>query len=480
MHSLKSKRGTILLVTLLFAGAIAIFLGSFMTISVATLQLSNRSIYANAASDLVDTGLDEVMWIMNYAKPSVTTDWATKNGFTATTVNGVAGYEKTFDYSSHLSNGLSGVVKVWVNPSLAVPFTANGITTTVTGVEAIAQATITLPNASINQSTILKEAETYMVPASLFDGSLVGKTDVSLAGMADSYNSASGPYSAASAGDQAVVGSPDVLSGAVAINGDRVDGSVVTGESSLAAGDVTWSTGGGVGATSWINAGNTGVETGHITYDFTTSFPNVTQPSTSTAIPLDTSVALGTAGTTTTYYTSSDIKNGFSITPGANVIIVFTSSGKDLDLAGNDQITIPAASGSGSTAVAASSLVIYAAGDVSIAGNGVANGGGTAGTANRPVDFQIYGTSTTSQNIAVKGNGVLSGAVYAPNAAITMDGGGSSGAVLGAMVGNTITINGSGNNFHYDDSLASLINPNGLWSASKYRELSSATDRISL
>jgi len=95
---------------------------------------------------------------------------------------------------------------------------------------------------------------------------------------------------------------------------------------------------------------------------------------------------------------------------------------------------------------------------------------------------KLYGTRTAAQagtsgdqNISIAGNGVLSGVVYAPNANISMNGGGNNGIVLGSMIGDTIGVTGN-STFHYDESLANLSSSN-IWGVTKWRELSSASDR---
>ncbi|MEX0332126.1 MAG: collagen-binding domain-containing protein [Puniceicoccaceae bacterium] len=64
-------------------------------------------------------------------------------------------------------------------------------------------------------------------------------------------------------------------------------------------------------------------------------------------------------------------------------------------------------------------------------------------------------TATDSVDFTLHGNGSFSGAVYAPNAEISLDGSGKGGEMFGAVVGNTITF-GGGYQFHYDEDLADL------------------------
>ncbi len=96
---------------------------------------------------------------------------------------------------------------------------------------------------------------------------------------------------------------------------------------------------------------------------------------------------------------------------------------------------------------------IYAAGDVEIGGNGITNGNGT--TDARPSHLLIYGiqpTDGTTPVIKLAGNANIEAAVYAPDAAITINGGGSRGSYSGSVVGKSIRMTGV-TRFHYDESL---------------------------
>lgn len=115
---------------------------------------------------------------------------------------------------------------------------------------------------------------------------------------------------------------------------------------------------------------------------------------------------------------------------------------------------------------------MYASCDVSIAGRGIAN-------ANDPMNFQFWSTkaagSAGSQSVSFSGNGQLSAVVYAPNADVSMNGGGSSGSVYGAVVADTINVTG-GSAFHYDEALSDMTdgNPCGIAGST---ELTSSADR---
>jgi hypothetical protein len=135
-------------------------------------------------------------------------------------------------------------------------------------------------------------------------------------------------------------------------------------------------------------------------------------------------------------------------------------------LNGNGNLTLGDASGgyveiyvTGSIAVTGNSQItlspnvkakIYFAGNVSIAGNGVVNSN------NQPGDLQLYGIKppdNVTQTVSLGGNAQLTAALYAPDANVTVNGGGSTGHVFGSFVGKTVVMNGV-TNLHYDEALS--------------------------
>ena len=118
----------------------------------------------------------------------------------------------------------------------------------------------------------------------------------------------------------------------------------------------------------------------------------------------------------------------------------------------------------------AGALTIYTNGNLDLGGSGIANGAG------QPGKFMVLSTSSSSlQSISIVGTSQLGAAIYAPYAAVSVKGGGSSGSMQGAVVGRTITMTGN-SNFHYDEALAvgGAANPvrPGRW-----RELRTAAER---
>lgn len=464
MNTFQSRRGSVLLVAMILAVVIAISLGSYLQMSVTSYRLSQRSFYSNAAMDLVDTGLEQALWSQNNS------DW-TGAGFSQR-----SGYtdqwQGTFPTATTdftFNGNVKGQVKVWVDTSGSTP-------------HAVSEAIITLGDGS----TLMKEAEIYMKRDSYFNNGLVAKNSITFSGnnaQVDSWNSNPTntvgtfiPYSSSVATDAGQVGSTSVQVDSVSVSNANIYGYAAIGTSDLSGISV-----GPNGLVGPYGTPNGTIDTTHVTYDFTTSFPDVSAPTTSgyTISAISGATTLPRTGDTPAsdgkyYYYVPSISlsgNGSTLAIGnssnANVVVILTNStGSTVSVSGKGGIDVA----SGST------LTMYSAGDVSIAGNGVTNG------SNNPAAFQFYGTRSASdvatngeQNVSIAGNGVLAGVVYAPNADITLSGGGSNGQVMGAMVGNNVSVTGN-STFHYDLSLANLASSK-LWKVGKWREVASATDR---
>jgi len=94
------------------------------------------------------------------------------------------------------------------------------------------------------------------------------------------------------------------------------------------------------------------------------------------------------------------------------------------------------------------SATIYFDGNIDVSGVGIINSN------NQPNDLHLYGVQpidSSSRTVHLGGNGSITATVYAPNADVTINGGGSSGHVFGSIVGKTVTMTGV-TNLHYDEA----------------------------
>ncbi|MFA6287633.1 MAG: hypothetical protein WC661_09645 [Opitutaceae bacterium] len=458
-----SKRGSVLIVALLFAGLIAISLTSYIKLTIMTARLANRSFYGNAAENLVDTGLEQALWSLNNSTFTGTAGFSLRSGY-ATQYQGTFPSSTTY-YS--FSQGVKGQVKVWVDNSATAP-------------HAVAKAIITLGDGT----TLIKQAEVYMSKRSYFTNGLVAKNSLTFTGNVaiDSWSSdpdanaatAAIAYSSSVDKDAGKIASLSVQVSSISVGNADVYGYAAVGGSSADAIDV-----GATGRLGPYGTANGVIDPTRVTYDFTTNFPDVTAPTTTptTIAAINSNTTLPRAvdlvsGKTTYYYSVPSISltggDKVAVSAGYNVVITVTNTtGTTVKTTGNAEINIPSTS----------TLTLYVAGDTAIAGNGVVNG--TSSVPNQPIAFQLYGTrsATTAasvgmQDIAIKGNGYLAAVVYAPNANVTVNG---NGDTYGAIVCNQANMVGNGN-FHYDESLANTLSTSA-WQVSKWRELTTSSDR---
>jgi hypothetical protein len=537
MRTFKSKRGSLLLVTMLFACSLVIVLLCFIRVPLSAIQMSNRSLYANAAIDLVDTGLEQAMWVINdnsgssYNAP----DW-TGWGKASTGV-----YERTFPSLTtyyNLSNGVQGQVKVYVNLTSS-PY------------KVVSEAIVTVQNGGVASSQIVKEAEISVAPpgspSSYFARGLVAKGPISLSGgtSLDSWNSSvtdapsgqapiNAPVPYYSSGVYQNKTDQGKIIGSISTSADDINGlggATVYGFAAVggdASNDIQFSGGATLGPFGWAPPkGGSGVDPANVTYNFTQSMPDVSAPQISSAsvnttvnsfsnsgsysglsggatVTLPnrnksgtiTDVSVISNGVTTYYYSLSNINLGggstVTISPNINVVFLLTDTATDgqtngnLDGQGN---TFAISGGSKIIIPSSSSVTIYTGGNVNLSGGGITNGSGSKDPTqmNPTTDFQLYGTrsastaaSSNEQTLTIDGGSGFSGAIYAPNANTAFNGGGD---ILGAVVCNQATLNG-GAHFHYDIALSNLSGsgstPATQAQLTQYRELFNASDRAAV
>jgi hypothetical protein len=467
--SFHRNRGSVLIVSMLLAAIIGISLVSYIKLSNNSLKLAQRTFYSNSAMNLAEIGLEEALSRFN-ALDNVTTasdawpsPWTLNNtAYNATTspntpyaVNNFTGFT--------VGPNTTGSVKVYVHYYDG----AAGTTPVI-----VAKSTITPPDGT----TISKYIEVTLRKRALFANGLVAYDDITWVGhpSADSWDSdperdgTHVAYPGAGITANATVASID---GDIGLAGGGVWGYAKTGE----LGTITGGSVHGLGTTT--------DDATRRTNDFNATFPSPTVPTptvintmaskinTDTALPGAGDLHVVVGGVDTYYYyftgtTAVDLSGTktLTISAGKNVVFLANNSNSATDVVsvtGNAGVNVE----SGAT------WNVYTNGNVKIAGNGFGNANNDAASA------IFWGTSSTSQTFDISGNATTTCCIYAPNAAVSMNGGGTSGLMNGAIVAKNITMNG-GTAFHYDDALGRLTtgNPFGI---SKWRELQSATERAS-
>lgn len=463
-HPLRSQRGSLLIVSMIMSAIIGISIASYIRLGLQSQKISNRALYNNGAINLAENGMEEAMYAINqmvlddtYTWPGWTTDGNTS---ASSAWRKWSGY--TFDQNA------TGVVRVYVY--------------NYTGVVApriVARSTVTLGGQA--SAPIEKWIEISLNKTSKFANGLVAKNNIRFSGgnvIVDSWNSdpdnnpatAAEDYSAATKRDNGSVGSISIAPASVDPGNGSIYGYAATGGAGITVGPQ-----GRVGP---FGTGDGEIADGHTSTDFSASFDPVNPPAATYtpigaiggnySLPTDAGASPAADGKYYIECPSISFNNKtLTVEAGKEVILKLTSTGSAISIGG----------GSGAVNIAATGkLIVYTAGDIAIAGNGVMNGGTDNASANQPINFQLWGTKTSgTQSISIRGNGVFSGVIYAPQASISLNGGGSSGSVMGSIVANDITITG-GANFHYDESLANFGGGNP-YRVTAWRELTTAASR---
>lgn len=445
---LHSQRGSLLIVSMIMSAIIGISIVSYIKLGQTSQTIANRALYNNGAMNLAENGMEEAMYSINQLVANPTYTWS---GWTS--VNG--GVDAQRQWSGYtFDQNATGVVRVYVAH-------ADGVLAPTI----LARSTVTLGGA--RSAPIEKWIKVQLAMTSKFANGLVAKNTISFSGnnaTVDSWNSDplntpnnaadNVKYSNSTKNDNGSVGSVLVTS-AVSVNNADIFGYVATGGTPAT-----------IGANGLIGPfGTTSgtVAAGHSSTNFSASFDNVSAPTTYTytvigtingnySLPSDSGATPAADGK---YYIEcpqirySSAKT-LTIEAGKEVVLKLTNTGSGTSGAisiNNGGINIL------TSGTDVGKLVVYTAGDIDIAGNGVMNGGTTDADAGQPINFQLWGTKTSgSQDIKIAGNGVLSGIVYAPFGDVTINGNGS---VSGSVVANTIKVTGNAL-FHYDESLGNF------------------------
>lgn len=183
---------------------------------------------------------------------------------------------------------------------------------------------------------------------------------------------------------------------------------------------------------------------------------------------IDANACAANIGTNASSFGGSPNTSG-SCTTNANVSLPIPTmpaipAANQLGAIGSQTITGPGSfsatsiseSGNGSvdfkTASPNGPVVVYVSGDITFSGNGALNNDSLL-----PSNVLIMCTGAAGQQITLNGNGNAYFTLYCPQADITLDGGGSGGAIWGAIVGRSITGNGShAVTIHYDQQVANM------------------------
>jgi hypothetical protein len=301
-------------------------------------------------------------------------------------------------------------------------------------------------------------AQTYINP--LFNAAIVTRSNINLNGnnvTVDSFDSSSALYSLAgqyssllreAGGDVATDSS---VVGDISLGNANIYGHLYTGPGTLAS-SVQVGANGAVGTAAW-NQTSTGIQAGYWSGDFNLNIPDVPTPPLGTnalPAPVGGNVIL-TNGNYTVLPTDPNLGVPIVVTGPVTLWVQgsYSPAGITVALTNNANLAlfVGRTSGTGDS--------------LSVSGNTTINQPGVART------LQMYGMASLT-TISLSGTVGWVGTIYAPAANATFNGGGNNTDFSGAIVVNSLTMNGHFG-IHYDQNL-SVNGPSRGWVAKSWTE----------
>lgn len=403
-NSLDARQGSALITAVIFSFIIMTLMGSYLYLSSGEYRISSRSFLANASFNLSEGGIELALAAIQEKN---STGWVVGKD-----ASGAVYWARSYgDYD--LGGSITGEIKVVIlEPSSPTPEIYS---------EGIAKGHV----AGDVKKQLYANLTSGFLP---FQNGFNTKRGIVLKGnnvTFDSYDSRNGPYGGGNVNSEITIATISVEVDAIDIGNADVFGFVATGKNMPDVGPRG-------SITDYANPGK--VDNSRITLDFYAEFPEVEAP---VLGPLA-APSLPTSGTILggDYRVNSwSLSGGDTVTIAGDTRIVISG---DIDVSGNASIIIePGAR-----------LEIYSDDDINIAGNGIINKSG------KPEQLLIFGTDQGNgdDDFRISGNGNLYAAVYAPSANVTLNGGGTSGHVYGAVTAYDADLVGQAH-FSYDEAL---------------------------
>ncbi len=517
-------RGSALITALIFAIVLAITLTSYLKLSTNSLKLAHRTFFADSASNICETGLEEAVWSFNTmgnsADPTVVANaWSgwTLGGSVADVYMAAigSGYTSapTVTISGGGGSGATGVATITtIYPPSGSPTSITGVTSVTitnkgsgytslptitlsggggTGAVAIARLagtrTFTFNNLDQNASATVKVwvagydgmtntplivAKSTITP---FDGApivkyikvIVSKHGALAKGVVAKYGITwNGHPFADSYKSSPTPGVPPFAAYSSGIAQSNTTVASLAGPTiSLGQGTVDGNvmTGPGVTLTG-------GTVTGQKIGNFDTSFNYPTVP-TASSVSASVDFAYGTSLPSSLPRagdTPAADGNYYYFVHGATLEDMTISAPHNVVIVGDRNTSMASGFNVQSTSTTVGKATVYMDGTISLSGNDTVNNTSWAGA------LQIY--TTTTQTISFSGNAQFYGCIFAPNAALVGNGGGNTQEDLcGSFVVNSVSSNGH-MSFHYDEGLNNMTSGKP-WSLALWKELQTASDR---
>jgi hypothetical protein len=410
----RRHHGSVLVVLLVLTVVMGFTLGSYLQM-VSNQNLSvMRSMAWNNAIAVAEAGIEEAMAHLNANTTNRVLDAWVHSG-----TNVIK--EKTFNGSKY---------KVYVNKDVDPP-------------QIISEGYVVNPVTGkfLDTPRIVRVGTTN---DARFAKGLVAKGQIDLSGnniKTDSFDSTDPAYSTNGRYDAAKnKDGGDIATNSSVVDSLNVWNAEIYGKASTGpGGNIKIGVNGAVGGKAWHAAGNTGIQPGWSTDDMNVYFPDAKAPFSGGAL---TPLAETISGSNYEHvlYTgnyqlpSINYSGGNKMLVRGDATLLVTG---DISMTGLSQIII----------ATNASLRLYVSGAVArIGGNGILNNSGKA------LNFSYVGLNSNKQ-VNMEGNAAFVGTIYAPQAALSLGGGGSTTYdFVGASVSNSVKMNGH-YNFHYDESL---------------------------
>jgi hypothetical protein len=534
---LQGSRGSALLTALIFAVLIVIAVVSSITLSTQSLKLAHRTFFGDAANNLAETGIEEAVWSFN--KMGLSTDtttvatawsgWTLGNALSDAYMSGTGdGYTSapTVSFTGGGGTGATAVANLvtyyTIDPSTLATIThvgvgsititnpgsgytsaptltlsGGGCTLAATAVARLAatrtfsfpnldqgasgtakvwvagyDGTAVVPNivakATITPTTGPKIEKTIKIILSkngVLPKGVVAKIGINWNGhpLADSFlsNMPAGtpPFATWVAGTARANTTLASLAGTIDLSSGTVAGNIMTGP--------------GVTVTD-AHASVTGSKIGNFSYDFRMpTYPTNTGATgyhnLGTSLPATLPRAgdpLSPTDNTYYYFVRNTTIGNTTITPGAKVVIV--ASNTDM----GPGFKVPASDPATGTNVVGS-CKIYMDGPITLSGSDNINLISSPQTSWAGA-LEIY--TTTTSDLRFSGNAKFVGCIFAPNAEIRGNGGGSDQQdLIGSFVAKSVTSNGH-MNFHFDEALGTTTSTKA-WGLALWKELHTPEER---
>ncbi len=357
------RRGSVLIVALIFSIVIAISLASFLNLSTTASKLSYRTFYQGVAMNIAESGLEQALWEINKDSSYAWSGWESV---------GTGAYRKSFSMED-VEGGAKTMVKVYAKSG------ANAYV--------IARAIVTPPKGSPIEKWIkvtLTKKSRYSVGGLGRKGIVANGNQVEMASWnSDPDKNAATlyvPFSTSVMNDKVPLATLE-LDASLNAGQANVNGTAAVGGDSLDAIKV-----GSNGYIGPFGTANGVKDPNSVSTNFSTDLEVQTTPATNIslgAITSNTTLPRATDSASADgvyYYRASQLSltnTTLSITPGKNVVLVVDGSGGVSVGGGSGSInvggTLTTNTATGVTTYTASSLKIYTDGDVDIGGKGSAN-----------------------------------------------------------------------------------------------------------